>query len=56
MSAAGSIGLLEGMETKLRDGMKVALATNKRDLDDGMDGVRSALGVRRGSGGGSDCA
>ena len=33
---------------KFRDGMK---ATNKRDLDDGMDGVRSALGVRRGSGG-----
>ena len=36
---------------KFRDGRKDALATNKRDLDDGMDGVRSALGVRRGSGG-----
>ena len=28
-----------------------ALATNKRDLDDGMEGVCSALGVRRDSGG-----
>ena len=39
------------LETKLRDGKKDALETNKRDLDDGMEGVRSALGVRRDSGG-----
>ena len=62
-SSTGTIGLLEGMEsddsknlanvslmTKLHDGMKDALAPNKRDLDDGMEGVRSALGVRRDSG------
>ena len=49
--APGTIGLLEGMEsddsknlanvsmmTKFRDGMKDALAPNKRDLDDGMEG------------------
>ena len=38
------------MMTKLRDGMKDALAPNKRDLDGGMEGVRSVLGVRRDSG------
>ena len=43
--------MLEGMETKLRDGMKDSVASNKRDLDDGMEGVRSALGVRRDFGG-----
>ena len=37
--------------TKFRDSMKDALAPNKRDLDDGMEGVRSVLGVRRDSGG-----
>ena len=42
---------LVGMETKLCDGVKDALATNKRDLDDGMEGVRSAHGLRRDSGG-----
>ena len=46
----GTTGLLEGMETKLRDGIKDSLATNKRDLD-GMQGVRSALDVRRDFGG-----
>ena len=30
--------------TALRDGMKDAFATNKRDLDDGVEGVRSTLG------------
>ena len=38
------------MMTKLRDGVKDAFATNKRDLDDGVEDVRSALGVRRDSG------
>ena len=49
-ASTGTTGLLEGMETKLRDGIKDSLATNKRDLG-GMEGVRSALGVRREFGG-----
>ena len=35
---------------KRRDGMKNALVTNKCELDDGIDGVRSVLEGRRGSG------
>ena len=50
-AAGAAATTLVGMETKLCDGMKDALATYKRDLDDGMEGVRTALGVRRDSGG-----
>ena len=50
-TAGAAATTLVGMGTKLCDGMKDALATNKRDLDDGMERVRSALGVRRDSGG-----
>ena len=32
-ATTGTTGLLEGMETKLRDGIKDSLATNKRDLN-----------------------
>ena len=49
--AGAAATTLVGVETKLCDSMKDALATNKRDLDDGMEGIRSALGVRRDSGG-----
>ena len=50
-TAGAAATTLVGMETKLCDGMKDALATNKRDLDDGLEGVRSALGGRRDTGG-----
>ena len=42
--------------TKLRFEEKDAFATNKRDLEDGIEGVRSALGVLRDYHGGADTA
>ena len=41
---------------KLRAEEKDAFATNKRDLEDGIEGVRSALGVLRDNNGGADTA
>ena len=42
--------------TKLRAEEMDAFATNKRDLEDGVEGVRSAPGVLRDNYGGSDTA
>ena len=42
--------------TKLRAEEMDAFATNKRDLEDGVEGVRSAPGVLRDYNGGADTA
>ena len=47
---SGTTGLLEGKETKLRDGFRDSSESNNRDLD-GMEDACSALGVRRDFGG-----
>ena len=50
----GELAASQVAMTKLRAEEKDAFATNKRDLEDGIEGVRSALGVLRDYNGGAD--
>ena len=52
----GELAASQVAMTKLRAEEKDAFATNKRDLEDGIEGVRSALGVLRDNCGGADTA
>ena len=43
-TSLGELAASQAAMTKLRAEEKDAFATNKRDLEDGIDGVRTALG------------
>ena len=55
-TSLGELAASQVAMTKLRAEEKGAFATNKRDLEDGIEGVRSALGVLRDNYGGADTA
>ena len=55
-TSLGELAASRAAMTKLRAEEKDAFATNKRDLENGIEGVRSALGVLRGYYGGADTA
>ena len=55
-TSLGELAASQVAMTKLRAEEKDAFATNKRDLEDGIEGVRSALGVLRDYYGGADTA
>jgi len=55
-TSLGELAASQAAMTKLRAEEKDAFATNKRDLEDGIDGVRTALGVLREYYGGADTA
>merc|ERR1712064_205416 len=55
-TSLGELAASQAAMTKLRAEEKDAFATNKRDLEDGIEGVRSALGVLRDNNGGADTA
>ena len=55
-TSLGELAASQVAMTKLRVEEKDAFATNKRDLEDGIEGVRSALGVLRDHNGGADTA
>ena len=55
-TSLGELAASQVAVTKLCSEEKDAFATNKRDLEDGIEGVRSALGVLRDYHGGADTA
>ena len=55
-TSLGELAASQVAMTKLRAEEKDAFATNKRDLEDGIEGVRSAPGVLRDYNGGADTA
>jgi chromosome segregation ATPase len=55
-TALGELAASQAAMTKLRAEEKDAFARNKQDLEDGIDGVRTALGVLRDYYGGGDKA
>ena len=55
-TSLGELAAFQVAVTKLRAEEKDAFATNKRDLEVGTEGVRSALGVLRDNYGGADTA
>merc|ERR1712136_529032 len=55
-TSLGELAASQAAMTKLRAEEKDAFATNKRDLEDGIEGVRSALGVLREYYGGAETA
>ena len=55
-TSLGELAASQAAMTKLRAEEKDAFATNKRDREDGIEGVRSALGVLRDYYGGADTA
>merc|ERR1712136_434777 len=55
-TSLGELAASQAAITKLRAEEKDAFATNKRDLEEGIEGVRSALGVLRDYYGGAETA
>ena len=55
-TSLGELAAFQVTMTKLHAEEKDAFATNKRDLEDGIEGVRSAPGVLRDNCGGADTA